>query len=351
MYMKCSIDDVYHFEYEKTKKYCDHVNQLVSKNSFPEKLSLPLSIQLELTEKCNLKCKHCYNSSGDVKNKTNLTVADWENISKEIVIAGGVFQVILSGGEPLLLGDGLFDIMDIFHEDGAKFILITNGYLLNESVVRKLTKYNFSWLQVSIDGITPEHHDEFRQRTGSWKRAIKGAILAANEGIPVKIASSLAPSEIDNIGKYVDMAFKVGASAIMLGDIMPSGRSFDNKEVISNRDFKYSLLNEVAVLKESYKDKIEVQTSGFIKLQLIKASSGTLDSIIIRPNGDLRLDCIAPFVVGNVKNKSFKAEWDKIPWNIWKNRVVSEYIDSIDEITGTSSMIGNYHDGDITLDI
>lgn len=41
---------------------------------------------------------------------------------------GGVYEYILSGGEPFLLGDGLFKIMDVLNASDTCFMLLTNGY-------------------------------------------------------------------------------------------------------------------------------------------------------------------------------------------------------------------------------
>ena len=101
-----------------------------SQGIYPEYFNYPLTLQFELTGQCNLACKHCYNRSGDADRETLMTPDKWCNLARQIVSDGGIFQCIISGGEPLLLGERLFDIMDILHDDGTSFVVITNGYLL-----------------------------------------------------------------------------------------------------------------------------------------------------------------------------------------------------------------------------
>ena len=112
------------------------------------------SLQFELTSHCNVICKHCYNNSGVYNNIPDaMTSNRWISFAKYLVEYGGVFECILSGGEPLLLGESLFEIMDILHDDGTLFMLITNGYLLTKEKVKRLKKYRYHWLQVGVSRV------------------------------------------------------------------------------------------------------------------------------------------------------------------------------------------------------
>ncbi len=301
----------------------------------PDMLSMPLGIQLELTTSCNLHCKHCYNKSGEIQTrKDELGYKDWIDISQHIVNNGGVFQVIISGGEPLLLGDNLLKIMDVFHEDGSNFVLITNGYLLSESWVQKLKKYNFAWLQVSIDSVSSQRHDKFRGKQGSWNNAISGAIKVSQEGIPLKIACSLTTNEVPFVEELIEMSIKLGASSIILGDIMPSGRSFENENIILPADTKKELFRKINSLQTKYRESIIIENMYSMRTQLERASVGIIEGVVIRPNGDVRLDCIAPFVIGNVKSHKLKSIWTNTPPDVWQRTEVIKYIESVNYING-----------------
>lgn len=280
-----------------------------------------------------------------------MNIENWKTLAKELVSYGGVFQVIISGGEPLLFGEKLFDLMDIFHEDNTKFIVITNAYLLKPYLVERFSKYRFSWFQISIDGTSADVHDTFRQKNGSWIRAIQGALSVSKKGIPLKIASCIIPSEISRLEEYVKQAYRLGASAVILGDVMPSGRAYQNSDIIMTNQEKAIFLEKVYDLREKYRALIDVQVIGFVSTQLKQATAGTIDSIIVRPNGDLRLDCVAPFTAGNyLETSSFKELWDNISGNIWSSKKVKEYIDSVNPISGESSLIKNYLDRDVRLE-
>lgn len=300
---------------------------------YPKEFTYPLTLQFELTGQCNLACKHCYNRSGDKDRITLMTPEKWCELAHEIVEDGGVFQCIISGGEPLLLGDKLFDIMDILHEDGTSFVVITNGYLLNSEKVRRFLKYRFFWFQISIDGINAEMHDEFRGVKGSWERAVNGALEISNCGIPLTIAHSVTKNSLKHLEDMVNLAYELGAGNVILGEILPSGRALTNSEVILSYEQRNFLYKQIQELASKYKGKIEVQRAADLKTQMARYACETNAGGIIRPNGDFRLDCMAPFIIGNVLEKPLKEIWDEKGKYAWKTSAVQQFISSIDENT------------------
>ena len=106
---------------KRAKDEHENIKNLQNRGMYPQHFSFPITLQFELTGACNLKCKHCYNRSGDKDNinHTFMSAAKWKELSREVVNNGGIFQCIISGGEPLLLGEDLFEIMDILHHAGA----------------------------------------------------------------------------------------------------------------------------------------------------------------------------------------------------------------------------------------
>ena len=299
---------------------------------FPEYYSYPITLQFELTGACNLACKHCYNRSGDKDRVqyTRMTPEKWKDLAKQIVDDGGIFQCIISGGEPLLLGDNLFEIMDILHDDGTSFVVITNGMLLNKEKAKRFAKYRYFWFQVSIDGSTAELHDEFRGVQGSWNNAVNGAMEISNNGIPLVIAHSVTPKTLPYLDDMVQLAHSVGAGSIMIGEILPSGRAIANDDIMLNHEQRNYLYGTIQELTRKYAGKIKIERSMNITSSMERYTSQPNGGGIIRPNGDFRLDCMAPFTIGNVLEESIKSMWDKKGRDAWQNPKVLEFISSID---------------------
>lgn len=316
--------------------------------AYPKKFNYPITLQFELTGQCNLKCKHCYNRSGDSDRKTLMTPEKWCELSRQIVSDGGIFQCIISGGEPLLLGDKLFDIMDILHDDGTSFVVISNAFLLTKEKVRRFAKYRYFWFQISIDGSTAEIHDNFRGVEGSFDRAVNGALEISDAGIPLVIAHTVTPQNINFVEDMINLAYRLGANSIILGEVMFSGRAYENAEIVLNDEQKNLLYSQIEEFSRKYAGRITIQRSAELKIQMERYMAEVNAGGIIRPDGDFRLDCMAPFTIGNVLEKSVKEIWLDKGIDAWKSDAVKNYVSAIDEDTQESN-VKNHVDADFKL--
>lgn len=344
------MNDISEIKYKKdiakTKIIKRNRDRLIKDKNLPEKYNMPVSIQFELTSRCNLKCLHCYNRSGT--NNDRVSPKDWINLCNKLVENGGIFQATLSGGEPLLLKDDLWRIMDILHNDGTVFNLISNGILFNKDIIEKCKKYNFFWIQISIDNPKPNLHDNFRCMPGAWYKAATSAYHIALSGIPLRIASTITPNDINNLENFIKMAINLGASYYVIGEVMPSGRAFDNKKLFLSHNERNIFYEEMDKLIKKYSKDIVIYMSGSQKVQLEYASSGVVEGVIIRPDGNIRLDCGCPFIIGNFLDDDFIKIW-KNKTNCWQDKKIREYIDACDPISGFNTLIDNYNQPDVLI--
>jgi MoaA/NifB/PqqE/SkfB family radical SAM enzyme len=88
-----------------------------------------------LTNRCNLYCKHCY-SSANQETEGELSLEEIESIAEDLAREDVRFA-ILSGGEPLLRKD-IYDISRILKDRGIKTYLSTNGLLINRENVKRI---------------------------------------------------------------------------------------------------------------------------------------------------------------------------------------------------------------------
>jgi len=233
-------------------------------------------------------------------------------------------------------------IMDILHADGTGFVLITNGYLLDQAWIDVLSPYRFYWIQVSIDGFDAGTHDRFRGVDGSWIRAVRGAFLVSKAGLPLVIASTVVPKNLNDIEKMVDLAYQLGATAIILGEVLPSGRAKGNPDIILTIEQRNRLYQHVEELAKRYRGRIEIQRSSNVNYQLKRYHIMPNAGCIVRPNGDVRMDCMMPFVIGNVLQKPFSEIWRDKGATCWNSQQVVDYIESVDPITGASFIHSNH---------
>lgn len=82
------------------------------------------------------------------------------------------FEFHLSGGEPLMT-EGILDLVNFIVDEGYKTNLVTNGFLINESMARDIADSRLNTLTISLDGMTPETHDFIRGIKGSYEGIMK----------------------------------------------------------------------------------------------------------------------------------------------------------------------------------
>lgn len=313
---------------EYLKTYEERIKDFTKKKLLPtEYFSAPLGIQLELTNACNLKCIQCYNNSAQ-KLPNELTTSEWVKVVKELCEMK-IFECVISGGEPLLLGDGLFAIMDVLLEYNILILFITNGWFLDKKVFNRLKKYKYQQIQVSIDGATPSIHDEIRGVKGSWERAVYAAKIVADSGIPVVIAHTLMSKNLHELPQMIDLAADIGAKEFITEEAVFTGRAA----------LSYKSLKLTEKQREEFYKIIETKFTEYTNCMSIKLASDVAlvlrmcrlepnRGYIIRPTGDVRLDCTAPFKLGNVRENSLEEIW-KVARRAWQHPKVNEFIEHL----------------------
>ncbi len=135
---------------------------------------------LNITDKCNLACKHCYlGKSGN----TDLEVHSFEKAVSQFESMGGL-KLMISGGEPLMHSK-FRELMEVLPSYELRKVLLSNGTLIGNEEAEKLSGY-IDEVQVSIDGI--RSHDLLRG-SGSYEKAMRGIENLRNSNIPVSIAT------------------------------------------------------------------------------------------------------------------------------------------------------------------
>ena len=145
----------------------------VSKKAKPHNLSIPLkTLILHLTDACNLNCRYCYHTEGDLKQgKKKVMGFDVACRAVDFLLdhAGQLEEVVLVffGGEPLLNFKVMPAVVDYASrkasEKGKKinFAITTNGTLLTEEIIAFFQDQRIG-VTVSIDGFASVH-DRYRR--------------------------------------------------------------------------------------------------------------------------------------------------------------------------------------------
>ncbi|GEM_PF-6489279 len=168
----------------------------------------PVYVFIEITRKCSLRCKYCFNESG-VPKARELGTEEWLKIF-DMLKRNGTQIIAFSGGDIFSRQDAwtlLEHAINNFY-----IILLTNGNFVNslddkkEKLLSRLAS-----VQISLDSITPEHHNRWRG-VGSWEIAVRAIKKMVELGVKTNIAATIMPENFDQITKLRDFAISNGAS-------------------------------------------------------------------------------------------------------------------------------------------
>lgn len=165
-------------------------------------------VWLEITNRCNCRCLHCYGAFGAPTNekiKNELSYEAWIRILDSIY-EYGCNSIQLIGGEPLL-HPRFRDLLYYAHNKGFETIdVFTNGTLINPSIIDILKKTGAS-VRVSLYGYDQLSHEQVTQVPGSFTRLDHALDLLRIAKIPTRIAVVLMKENqayLDQIISYIN---------------------------------------------------------------------------------------------------------------------------------------------------
>lgn len=171
------------------------LQQEVVKN--PSVAKTPVSMDLEITSRCNLRCRYCYYFDNTAVSYSDLPTEAWLKFFAELGECA-VLNVTLQGGEPFMRSD-LRELVNGIVDNRMRFSILTNGTLIDDEMAEFLARTGrCDRIQVSIDGSCPQVHDASRGE-GSFEKAIRGLRAVQAHGIPVDVRATISRYNVDDL--------------------------------------------------------------------------------------------------------------------------------------------------------
>ncbi len=285
-----------------------------------EILKGPLQIAFDITNKCNMKCLHCYNNSND-NNQMLLELSDREVMKfiKDIAKLK-LYNFCICGGETLLRFDLVCKISKVLSQAGTKVSMVTNGLLLDREKAKKLYENGVSRVQISIDGGKKTSHEKLRQSKGSFEKAINALKFLKEEKIKdIGVAFTPTNFNINEIEEAFNICKDIGINEFRVQPLMILGRARKNiKDILPSKvQYRY-LLNKLNHFKRENTNIIIEWGDPVDHLIRGKYNDELSTFITVQSNGDIVPSPYLPLSVGNVKKNKFSAYWKKGLYKAWK---------------------------------
>ena len=148
----------------------------------------PLEVSIEVTRRCPLECKHCYNNlpMGDLQaRRRELSTEEHFKLLDELAQLGCLW-LLYTGGEIFARKDFL-EIYTYAKKKGFLITLFTNGTLIGERTADYLRQWPPFAIEITLYGRTRETYEALTGIPDSYERCLRGIALLRDRGLPLKL--------------------------------------------------------------------------------------------------------------------------------------------------------------------
>lgn len=274
----------------------------------------PLGGTLEVTDRCNLGCVHCYinepAASGEARAR-ELSAAQIAGLLDQMAEAGTLF-LVLTGGEPLLRPD-FAEIYAHAKRRGLLLTLFTNGTLVTPRIADLLADSRPEAVDITLYGATPETYEAVTRVPGSYARCRRGIALLQERGIRVTLKSVLLSVNRHELPALRALAEQLGAQFRYDGLLWPR---LDGGE--QPYDYRLSLA-ELAALdgedperQEGWEKMAALCDGQLVRSEFVYSCGAGLRSFHVDSAGRMSICTMSRRPAYDLWETSFQEEWERL---------------------------------------
>lgn len=285
------------------------------------KLIIPEQLTIEMTNKCNLSCKHCLNNS-NFNSNSYLDTNEIINLLKRFNDLGTA-NLMLTGGEPTV-HEGIDRILHELTENDFETIVFASNCYEIENYIDAIKNVPNMIVQTSIDGIK-ETHSKFRGKVDAFEKTLSNIEKLIANNVQVNVCYTINDYNLNQLEETMILCKDIGVRSFKVGMISKLGRAKTNNLGNYDRQKCIDLVKELSKKHETENFKI----NNGVSIRDIEAITQNCEypnkcgagyrELHIRPNGDvLMCGSIMGLTFGNIK--SSKLDQILLPENLEKTK-------------------------------
>jgi len=284
----------------------------------------------ELTTKCNLQCKYCYNHWK--KHTDCIEEVEKYNPKKALkrwVSMANTNSFTFTGGEPTIVFEELLDCLMYVKAKNKKVTLITNATLLTKVQLDLLIELKVDLFEITINSYNKVIHDTINGMNGSFEKSVSAIEYLISKKCKVVVPIVITKYNVENITKTLEYIYNLGVREIMINRYNIGGNGCNSYDQV---------LPEMGKLKEAFEKCNDfVESNNIVLYSLvctpicvlnpddynnIKFSHCKCDDknryYTLSRNGDIRFCNHSPEVLGNIFDNKVKDILDNGKIDEWK---------------------------------
>lgn len=181
-------------------------------------------IQWHITERCNLRCKHCYQTSYNTPELSYDKLLDIFYQYLELLDMWGIKgRIQITGGEPFIRERELFDLLEKCYEnkDKLEYGIMSNGMFATREIARRLKNLQLDFFQVSLEG--KQTANDYIRGVGTFEKITEGAKILLEEGVRTSISFTSSKANWHEFKDLVEVGKDIGVNVVWSDRLVPWG--------------------------------------------------------------------------------------------------------------------------------
>jgi MoaA/NifB/PqqE/SkfB family radical SAM enzyme len=312
----------------------------------------PFQMSLDITNRCNFRCLHCYNRSGE-----NPIVADELSDEELIAFAHDVatfhlYNFCFCGGEPLLRKDLICTMAKILVDSGSMISFVSNGSLMT-------LESGISRAQVSLDGARAESYERLRGIRGSFDTAVAAIEILRDAGFK-DISVAFCPTNFNcsELEEAAALARSLGVNEFRVQPLMILGRTKQHvQEIVPSPQQYREVVRTIENLRHTYGQAMTIEwgdpVDHLIRFPSLLEHCNTF--LGIKANGAIEVSPYLPITIGSVRNHKLSEYWDRGLARMWEIEEVKKMAQRVSSVEDMGKQGGDapdvWYENDIALDL
>ena len=303
----------------------------------------------EVTEACNLSCRHCHAKSG-AAGPDELTTSEAFTFLEQVSRVGRFQMLVFTGGEPLVRPD-INDLLSYSKNLGLVNVIATNGHFIDRERARELKRLGVKGVAVSFDSTEEKIHNYIRCHPQAFELALRAIEACKAAGMVVQLNYTAMEENLSTLGEVVRFCHEIHADIMLCYQLVPMGRGTHIMGSALSPQQNQELVNTIRRLQRDSVTIIEpvaapqywphllgrdnTDPKTVAKPTLFHGCAAGWGLIYVKPNGDVWPCPFVPISGGNVRERPLQ--------EIWKHGDIFRKLRDRDQLTGTCGDCDNQY--------
>ncbi len=274
----------------------------------------PLSVMIELTERCNLRCVHCYinQPANDSREKEKELSADQFKLIIDKITRAGTLYVCFTGGE-IFLREDFEEIYIHAISSGLLVTLFTNATLITPRLADMLASHRPSMVDITLYGATPETYERVTGTRGAFNACMRGIQLLRDREITIGLKTVVLTlnqhelTEMQNFARTVNAQFRYDGNLWprLDGDFSPRQYQIAAEELLA-LDFA------VDERRMAWQEQANLSKTGNLRAEYVYSCGAGMRSYGINSRGEMSICGMVQNPVYNLLEMDFSDAWERL---------------------------------------